>query len=140
MDGRARQPRRDGHRDEIHNLLPGRRKIERVGIRANFQGNHSKSLKLSLEASLKKLQTDYVDLLYIHWWDYTTSIPEVMHALHHVVAAGKVLYLGISDTPAWIVSKANQLRQRSWPDAVFGVPRAVERGREGFREGHSPNV
>ncbi|KAL8925311.1 MAG: hypothetical protein Q9208_003601 [Pyrenodesmia sp. 3 TL-2023] len=78
------------------------------GIKANYQGNHAKSLKLSLEASLKKLQTDYVDLLYVHWWDFTTSIPELMGALHHMVAAGKVIYLGISDTPAWIVSKANQ--------------------------------
>lgn len=79
-----------------------------VKLKQNYAGNHSKSLRVSLEASLKKLQTSYIDLLYIHWWDYTTSIPEVMHALHHVVAAGKVLYLGISDTPAWIVSKANE--------------------------------
>ena len=79
-----------------------------VKLKQNYAGNHSKSLHVSLEASLKKLQTSYIDLLYIHWWDYTTSIPEVMHALHHVVASGKVLYLGISDTPAWIVSKANE--------------------------------
>lgn len=77
-------------------------------IRSNYQGNHAKSLRISLEASLKKLQTSYLDLLYIHWWDYTTSIPELMQALHHLVAAGKVLYLGISDTPAWVVSKANE--------------------------------
>ncbi|KAL3417534.1 norsolorinic acid reductase [Phlyctema vagabunda] len=77
-----------------------------VGV--NFQGNHAKSLRLSLEASLSKLQTSYIDLLYLHWWDFTTSIPELMQALHHLVAAGKVLYLGISDTPAWVVSKANQ--------------------------------
>ncbi|KAI4202434.1 MAG: hypothetical protein LQ346_001992 [Caloplaca aetnensis] len=78
------------------------------GIKANFQGNHAKSLKVSLEASLKNLQTDYVDLLYVHWWDFSTSIPELMGALHRMVVAGKVIYLGISDTPAWIVSKANQ--------------------------------
>ena len=77
-------------------------------IASNLGGNHSKSLRISLEASLKKLQTNYIDLLYIHWWDFTTSIPEIMHSLHHMVAAGKVLYLGISDTPAWIVSKANE--------------------------------
>ena len=79
-----------------------------VDIKSNHQGNHSKSLRVSLEASLKKLQTSYIDLLYIHWWDFTTSIPEVMQSLHHMVASGKVLYLGISDTPAWIVSKANE--------------------------------
>ncbi|KAF2129463.1 aryl-alcohol dehydrogenase-like protein [Dothidotthia symphoricarpi CBS 119687] len=76
--------------------------------RINFAGNSTKSLKASLEASLKKLQTDYIDLLYVHWWDNTTSIPELMQSLNHMVASGKVLYLGISDTPAWIVSKANE--------------------------------
>ena len=78
------------------------------GIKANFQGNHAKSLRASLARSLRNLQTDYVDLLYVHFWDFTTSIPELMQALHNVVAAGKVIYLGISDTPAWVVSKANQ--------------------------------
>jgi aryl-alcohol dehydrogenase-like predicted oxidoreductase len=77
-------------------------------ILANFQGQHAKSLHLSVEASLKKLQTSYIDLLYIHWWDFTTSIPEVMQSLNYLVQQGKVLYLGISDTPAWVVSKANQ--------------------------------
>jgi len=76
-------------------------------IKSNFQGNHSKSLRLSVNASLKKLQTDYIDLLYVHWWDYTTSIPELMNSLHQLVMAGKVLYLGISDTPAWVVVKCN---------------------------------
>ncbi|KAL2109597.1 hypothetical protein VUR80DRAFT_2271 [Thermomyces stellatus] len=77
-------------------------------IQSNFVGNGTKSMKLSLEASLKKLKTSYVDVFYVHWWDYTTSIPELMHSLNDLVVAGKVLYLGISDTPAWIVSSANQ--------------------------------
>ncbi|KAI4123686.1 MAG: hypothetical protein LQ338_005150 [Usnochroma carphineum] len=79
-----------------------------VKIKANYSGNHTKSLRLSLEASLKKLRTSYIDLLYVHWWDFSTNIPELMQSLHHLVASGKVLYLGISDTPAWIVSKANE--------------------------------
>lgn len=77
-------------------------------IQSNFGGNNSKSMKLSLEASLRKLQTTYVDILYVHWWDYTTSIPELMHSLNDLVASGKVLYLGISDTPVWVVAQANQ--------------------------------
>ncbi|KAJ5109911.1 hypothetical protein N7532_002556 [Penicillium argentinense] len=81
---------------------------EKLGIRANYQGNNTKSLKLSVDASLKKLKTDYIDLLYVHWWDFTSSIEEVMQSLNNLVAAGKVLYLGISDAPAWVVSKANQ--------------------------------
>jgi len=74
----------------------------------NFGGNNKKSLRVSLEASLKKLQTDYLDILYLHWWDHGTSIREVMDALHEVVLAGKVLYLGVSDTTAWVVSAANE--------------------------------
>ncbi|KAJ8496076.1 hypothetical protein ONZ51_g1342 [Trametes cubensis] len=74
----------------------------------NYQGNHRKSLVLSVEDSLAKLQTTYIDILYVHWWDYSTSIPEVMQALDALVKANKVLYLGISDTPAWIVVKANE--------------------------------
>ncbi len=46
--------------------------------------------------------------LYLHWWDFSTSIPEVMQSLNNLVIAGKVLYLGVSDTPAWVVSKANE--------------------------------
>jgi aryl-alcohol dehydrogenase-like predicted oxidoreductase len=57
--------------------------------------------------SLKKLQTDFIDILYLHWWDHTTSIEEIMDSLHMLVEQGKVLYLGISDTPAWVVSAAN---------------------------------
>lgn len=81
---------------------------EKNKIQSNFGGNGSKSMKLSLAASLKKLKTTYVDLFYVHWWDYTVSIPELMHSLNDLVVGGKVLYLGISDAPAWVVSKANQ--------------------------------
>jgi len=77
-------------------------------IIANTGGNGTKSLHTSLQWSLDNLQTTYIDLLYIHWWDFTTSIPELMQSLNAVVNAGKVLYLGASDTPAWIVAKANQ--------------------------------
>ncbi|KAF7621009.1 NADP-dependent oxidoreductase domain-containing protein [Aspergillus flavus] len=76
-------------------------------IKSNYQGNHTKSLRLSVKASLQKLQTDYIDLLYVHMWDFTTSVEEVMRSLNHLVANGKVLYLGVSDTPAWLVVKCN---------------------------------
>lgn len=62
---------------------------------------------MSVRDSLKKLGTDWIDILYLHYWDYTTSIEEVMDSLHILVEQGKVLYLGVSDTPAWIVSAAN---------------------------------
>ncbi|CAA7269985.1 unnamed protein product [Cyclocybe aegerita] len=74
----------------------------------NYVGNGNKALHLSVEASLKKLRTTYIDLLYLHWWDHDASIEEVMRSLHSLVLQRKVLYLGISDTPAWVVAKANQ--------------------------------
>ncbi|KAF8811368.1 Aldo/keto reductase [Phlegmacium glaucopus] len=73
-----------------------------------YTGNNTKSLQLSLKNSLKNLRTDYIDLFYVHWWDWDTSIEEVMGALHNVILQGKVLYLGASDMPAWVVAKANQ--------------------------------
>ncbi|GJF00512.1 aldo/keto reductase [Phanerochaete sordida] len=77
------------------------------GWHSAFVGNNSKSMHNSVHDSLRKLRTDYIDILYVHWWDYTTSIEEVMDGLHALVMQGKVLYLGVSDTPAWIVSQAN---------------------------------
>jgi len=67
-----------------------------------------KSLHVSVHASLQKLRTSYIDILYVHWWDWDTSVQEVMDGLNDLVVQGKVLYLGISDAPAWIVAKANQ--------------------------------
>ncbi|EKM55567.1 uncharacterized protein PHACADRAFT_95833 [Phanerochaete carnosa HHB-10118-sp] len=77
------------------------------GQHSCFVGNSAKSVRNSIEDSLRKLRTDYVDILYIHWWDYTSSVEEVMDGPHALVQQGKVLYLGISDTPAWVVVKAN---------------------------------
>ncbi|CAI1661280.1 hypothetical protein SEUBUCD646_0N00110 [Saccharomyces eubayanus] len=77
------------------------------GKSANFCGNSKRSLHVSVRDSLRKLQTDWIDILYIHWWDHMTSIEEVMDSLHILVQQGKVLYLGVSDTPAWVVSAAN---------------------------------
>ncbi|KAL6301950.1 Aldo/keto reductase [Sparassis latifolia] len=75
--------------------------------KSHYTGNNIKNMNLSVEASLKKLRTSYIDILYVHWWEWNTSIEEVMDGLHNLVTRGLILYLGISDTPAWIVSKAN---------------------------------
>ncbi|KAF7428996.1 hypothetical protein PC9H_008234 [Pleurotus ostreatus] len=80
----------------------------KIDIKINYNGNSVKNLHVCVEASLKKLRTTYIDILYVHFWDYATSVEEVMDGLHHLVAQGKVLYLGISDAPAWVVMKANQ--------------------------------
>ncbi|KAI9568585.1 NADP-dependent oxidoreductase domain-containing protein [Boletus coccyginus] len=76
--------------------------------KALYVGNSVKSMHISVEASLKKLRTSYIDILYVHWWDWDTSIEEIMNGLHNLVQRGKDLYLGISDTPAWVVAQANQ--------------------------------
>lgn len=78
------------------------------GLPINTAGNHKKSLKHSFERSLQKLRTTYVDILYLHWMAWDSSVEEVMRALDDLVRAGKVLYLGISDTPAWWVAEANR--------------------------------
>ena len=85
----------------------------------NAAGNHRKNLVQSLEASLRRLQTDYVDLLYVHAWDFTVAPDEVMRALQDVVHSGKVLHVGVSDTPAWVVARANTLAElRGWSPFV----------------------
>lgn len=86
----------------LHSLLTSQN-----GRTANHAGNHRRSLHMSVRDSLQKLQTDYIDILYLHWWDYQSSVEEVMDSLDALVKQGKVLYLGISDTPAWIVSMCN---------------------------------
>ncbi|EMD37868.1 hypothetical protein CERSUDRAFT_136772, partial [Gelatoporia subvermispora B] len=75
--------------------------------RTHCVGSNVKSLQVSVDASLKKLRTSYIDILYVHDWDFTAGVPEVMNGLHHLVAQGKVLYLGISNAPAWVVTEAN---------------------------------
>ncbi|OBZ68876.1 Aryl-alcohol dehydrogenase [NADP(+)] [Grifola frondosa] len=103
------------YQDETSEMFIGEW-MEKRGIRdqlviatkkTHYVGNNLKSLHISVEASLKKLRTSYIDILYVHWWDFATSVEEVMNGLHNLVAARKVLYLGISDTPAWVVAKAN---------------------------------
>ncbi|KAM5543257.1 hypothetical protein V8D89_003131 [Ganoderma adspersum] len=84
-----------------------KRAAKDIAQKVHYTGNNVKAMHISVEASLKKLRTSYIDILYVHWWDYDTSVEEVMNGLHNLVTSGKVLYLGISDTPAWIVSKAN---------------------------------
>jgi aryl-alcohol dehydrogenase-like predicted oxidoreductase len=76
------------------------------GADPNLGGNSRKSMVRAVENSLERLNTDYIDLLYLHMWDFMTPVEEVMQSVHHLVASGKVLYFGFSDTPAWVVSYA----------------------------------
>ncbi|KAH9828634.1 aryl-alcohol dehydrogenase [Rhodofomes roseus] len=78
-----------------------------VKQKVNWSGNNAKNLRLSVEGSLQRLRTTYIDVLYMHYWDNHTTVEELMDSLHNLVVEGKVLYLGVSDTPAWFVTKAN---------------------------------
>jgi aryl-alcohol dehydrogenase-like predicted oxidoreductase len=85
----------------------------------NASGNHRKNMRQALHASLKRLKTDHIDLYWVHAWDFLTPVDEVMRSLDDFVRAGKVLYVGISDTPAWVVSWANVLADlRGWTPFV----------------------
>jgi aryl-alcohol dehydrogenase-like predicted oxidoreductase len=85
----------------------------------NAAGNNRKNMMDSLHASLGRLGTDYVDLFWVHVRDFTTPIEEVMRGLDDLVRQGKVLYVGISDTPAWEVARANTLAElRGWTPFV----------------------
>jgi len=85
----------------------------------NAAGNQRKNMMESLHASLRRLATDYVDLYWVHARDAMTPIEEVMRGLDDLVSQGKVHYIGISDTPAWEVSRANTLAElRGWSSFV----------------------
>jgi len=72
----------------------------------NAGGNSRKNMMHSVEGSLKRLGTDYIDLLWLHMWDFTTPIEEVLRGFDDLVRQGKVLYIGFSDTPSWVVTHA----------------------------------
>jgi aryl-alcohol dehydrogenase-like predicted oxidoreductase len=117
----------------LGDILPGRRDqfvlaskytLSRDRRDLNAAGNHRKNLTLTLEESLRRLRTDYLDLYWVHLWDRHTPIEETMRALDDAVRAGKILYVGISDAPAWVVARANTLAEwRDWtPFAGLQVP------------------
>ncbi|MBV6815099.1 aldo/keto reductase [Xanthomonas campestris pv. passiflorae] len=109
-------------------LIKGRRErfvlatkftMARDASNINSGGNHRLNLIRSVETSLRQLDTDRIDLLYLHAWDFTTSPEEVMRGLDHLVQAGKVLYIGICNTPAWRVAQLQTLADlRGWSPLV----------------------
>ncbi|MGB2628121.1 MAG: aldo/keto reductase [Candidatus Acidiferrum sp.] len=103
----------DGHRQEI--VLATKYTNAGPSNDANASGNHRKSMVQAVEASLKRLKTDYIDLYWMHIWDQLTPVEEVMRAFDDLVRSGKILYAGISDAPAWWIAQANTLATlRGW--------------------------
>ena len=85
----------------------------------NASGSHRKSLVQSVNASLKRLNSPYIDLLWVHFWDSMTPVEELMRSLDDLVRSEKILYIGISDAPAWFISQANTLAElRGWSPFV----------------------
>jgi aryl-alcohol dehydrogenase-like predicted oxidoreductase len=103
----------EGHRDSV--VLATKYSNAAPGNDPNAAGNHRKSMMQAVEASLKRLRTDYIDLYWVHIWDAMTPVEEVMRGLDDLVRQGKVLYVGISDVPAWWIAQANTLADlRGW--------------------------
>src|SRR5688572_16818200 len=121
-----------GHSEKIigDHLARDPQKRDRLVIATKFSANHypgdpngggsgRKSIIHACEQSLRRLRTDYIDLYWLHNWDRHTPIEETMAALHDLVRAGKVRYLGISDTPAWKTTQAQMIAQfRGWSQFI----------------------
>jgi aryl-alcohol dehydrogenase-like predicted oxidoreductase len=102
-----------GHRHEM--VLATKYTGMRPGNDANAAGNHRKSMVRALEGSLRRLKTDYIDIYWLHLWDRMTPVEEVMRAFDDLVCQGKVLYIGVSDAPAWWVAQGNTIADlRGW--------------------------
>jgi aryl-alcohol dehydrogenase-like predicted oxidoreductase len=106
-----------GHRQSV--VMATKYSNSVPGTDPNAAGNQRKNMVQSVEASLKRLRTDYIDLYWVHIWDQITPVEEVMRGLDDLVRQGKVLYAGISDAPAWWVAQANTLASlRGWSPFV----------------------
>jgi len=107
----------EGHRQSI--VLATKYTNAAPGLDPNAAGNQRKNMMQAVEASLKRLRTDYIDLYWVHIWDQITPVEEVMRGLDDLVRQGKVLYAGISDAPAWWIAQANTLASlRGWSPFV----------------------
>jgi len=103
----------DGHRQSV--VMATKYTNAAPGTDPNAAGNQRKNMMQAVETSLKRLRTDYIDLYWVHIWDQITPVEEVMRGLDDLVRAGKVLYVGISDAPAWWIAQANTLGHlRGW--------------------------
>ena len=107
----------EGHRQSV--VMATKYTNAFPGSDPNAAGNQRKNMMQAVEASLKRLKTDYIDLYWVHIWDQITPVEEVMRGLDDLVRAGKVLYVGISDAPAWWIAQANTLAHlRGWSPFV----------------------
>jgi len=100
-----------GPRDRDYFVIATKYSLKDNTTNPNASGNNRKNMMRSVEQSLKRLQTDFIDVLYLHIWDDLTPIDEVLRGIDDLIRQGKVNYAAISDTPAWVVSKGNTLAE-----------------------------
>ncbi|XHR95155.1 aldo/keto reductase [Mucilaginibacter sp. UC70_90] len=100
-----------GNHDRDYFVLATKYTLKDNITNPNASGNNRKNMMRSVEESLKRLKTDFIDVLYLHIWDNITPIDEVLRGLDDLIKQGKVTYAAISDTPAWVVSKGNTLAE-----------------------------
>jgi len=85
----------------------------------NLVGNSRANMFRQIDESLRRLRTTFIDIYYVHFWDFTTPAEEIMRGLNDLVSSGKVQYLGISDTPGWVVAQLNTLAsERGWAQFI----------------------
>jgi aryl-alcohol dehydrogenase-like predicted oxidoreductase len=107
------------HHDRDYFVLATKYSLKDNLTNPNASGNNRKNMMRSVEDSLKRLKTDFLDVLYLHIWDDLTPIDEVMRGLDDLIRQGKVNYAAISDTPAWVVAKGNTLAElMGWSQLV----------------------
>ncbi len=136
----------DGHSEELLGRFIAERNLrDRVVLATKFTfngepgnpnagGNGRKNIFRALEGSLRRLQTDYIDLYWLHAWDTITPVEEVISTLADLVHAGKIRHYGFSDTPAWYVARAQTLAEKEGKERLIGlqleyslVQRSIER-------------
>ncbi|OYU95067.1 MAG: aldo/keto reductase [Bacteroidetes bacterium B1(2017)] len=101
--------------DRDHFVIATKYTLKDKNSDPNFAGNHRKNMMRSVKESMARLQTDYLDVLWLHIWDFTTHPEEVLQGLNDLISRGLVHYIGISDTPAWRVAQANTIAElRGW--------------------------
>src|SRR6476620_4753765 len=100
-----------GNYDRDYFVIATKYSLKDNASNPNASGNNRKNMMRSVEESLKRLKTDFIDILYLHIWDDLSPIDEVLRGMDDLIRQGKVNYAAISDTPAWIVSKGNVLAE-----------------------------
>jgi aryl-alcohol dehydrogenase-like predicted oxidoreductase len=104
----------------------------------NAGGNGRKNIHRALEGSLRRLQTDYIDLYWLHAWDTVTPVEEVVASLNDLVRQGKILHYGFSDTPAWYLSRAYTLAEKEGKDPLIALQLEYSLAQRNIEREHIP--